>query len=508
MNGMLTRSSSEPSPAPPVKSSTNIGPEARPFPSWNRPGSEWVGYSPKPLRIFKSDGRSSRRHSPAVVIFLCLLTLLIIGLSVRVGVRAADNRSAFRRWQPQLLALSEGVDLSARFNYPNPPIMAVLLEPLAYLPPVLASLVWFYLKAAMAALAVYWTLKLVLPGQRLLRGYSVIAIILLACKPILDDLSHGNVNILILFLVVGTLIAYSARRDWLAGITLSLAIACKITPALFLVYFAWRRSWKTLAGCALGLAIFLWPGVLPSARLGWQENQQQLLSWHRVMVMPYLTEGKVTTEHLNQSLPGLVARLATRSPSFVAWQGDHEVAMRYDNWLDLSRIEAALIVKICMAFFLLLMMRLCSGTERPGSAQLVGEFALISLGMLLFSERTWKHHAVTLLLPMAFVVPLLTRNDLPRKSRQLLITLLTLTMALLIIPGLGGGKDRFEIGANPDLPKMFQVYGAYTGAFLLLLASTALGLFHLRRGKILASIPGGKRSPAPRQGEMNLRPAA
>ena len=33
--------------------------------------------------------------------------------------------------------------------------------------------------------------------------------------------------------------------------------------------------------------------------------------------------------------------------------------------------------------------------------RLPAEFSVIFLGMLLFSERTWKHHAVTLLLPWA-----------------------------------------------------------------------------------------------------------
>ena len=33
-----------------------------------------------------------------------------------------------------------------------------------------------------------------------------------------------------------------------AGCVLGLAIACKVTPALFVPYLAWKRSWKALAG--------------------------------------------------------------------------------------------------------------------------------------------------------------------------------------------------------------------------------------------------------------------
>src|SRR5947209_14700373 len=44
-------------------------------------------------------------------------------------------------------------------------------------------------------------------------------------------------------------------------------------------------------------------------------SQQQLRSWYGVMVHPFLVEGKVWSEHSNQSLTGVVYRLGTHSPS-------------------------------------------------------------------------------------------------------------------------------------------------------------------------------------------------
>src|SRR5262245_39147871 len=88
--------------------------------------------------------------------FVAALLLLFAALSVRYSLKVLDNRSAFRRWQPQLLELQSGTDISQRFNYPNPPVMAVLLEPLAKLPPLAGALLWFYLKVGMALLALKW----------------------------------------------------------------------------------------------------------------------------------------------------------------------------------------------------------------------------------------------------------------------------------------------------------------------------------------------------------------
>jgi hypothetical protein len=401
--------------------------------------------------------------------FLAALVLLVVLLSVRTLLRVADDRSAFRRWQPQLQQLQNGSDLSAEFNYPNPPMMAVLLEPFALLPPLAGALAWFYAKAAMAGLSLFWVIRLVDSDGRRFPGWAWMLVVVCGLKPILDDLAHGNVNLLVLFLVVAALTAYRRERDLLAGVVLALAIACKVTPALFVPYFLWKRSWRVLAGCAAGVLLFLWPGVVPGLRLGFAENLKQTDSWYRVMVRPYLVEGKVTSENLNQSLPGLVARMATHSPSFVGWEGNDEVPLRYDNFLDLSPAAAKLLVQGCMVAFGLLVIWCCVTPTAPRTGwRLPAEFALVTLGMLLFSERTWKHHAVTLVLPFAVVVYVMARGKLERRWHVGLGLVLAATLALMLVPGLGGGKDRFASGRSPELAKLAQVYGAYTWAFVLL----------------------------------------
>src|SRR5262249_7651194 len=138
--------------------------------------------------------------------------------------------------------------------------------------------------------------------------------VLLSLRPIMSDLVHGNVNLFILFLVIGAVFAYHRRRPFVSGVIVGLAIACKVTPALLVPYFLWKRQWKALAGCAFGLGVFLF--VVPSLFLGWDKNNAFLFAWTKQMILPYLVGGIVTSEHNNQSLPGLVHRLLTHSPSF------------------------------------------------------------------------------------------------------------------------------------------------------------------------------------------------
>ncbi len=397
--------------------------------------------------------------------FLAAMLLLFVGVSVHYSVKAVHNRSAFVRWQNQLLAMDEGVDISKRFNYPNPPVMAVLLLPLASLPPLAGALTWFYLKAAMTVLAIGWVFRLVEESGRPFPPAGQALAVLLSLRPILGDLEHGNVNLFILFLVVAALTAFRARRDLLGGTLLALAISCKVTPALFVPYLVWKRAWRALAGVAAGLLLFLWPGVVPSLRLGFAENQRQLVSWYEEMARPYLVEGKVTSEHPNQSLPGLVARLATASPSFSTYVNDVYTPTEFDNVLSLDPSRARWLVRGCTALFALAVVATCRTPFGPRHGwRLAAEYSLVVLGMLLFSERTWKHHSVTLLLPFAVLCYYLTACRPRPAVARAVGAVLALTALLMALTSTVFDKD---------FAKQAQVYGAYTLSFVLLAATLA-----------------------------------
>jgi alpha-1,2-mannosyltransferase len=414
------------------------------------------------------------------------LVLLFVVLGIPYAIKAGHNGSAFQRWQPQISALGDGVDIAQRYNYPNPPIMALLLYPLARLPAageewglspkaasIAAALTWFYIKAALTLLAFRWVFRLVEDPARPFPLWAKWLTVLLALRPIMSDLQHGNVNLFILFLVVAALAAYQRQRDVLAGVVLGLAIACKVTPALFLPYFLWKRSWKTLIGSAAGLVLFLWPGFVPALLMGWERNEQHLVSWYYDMVHPFVIEGKVTSEHHNQSLPGLVARLATHSPSFSTYIDNQYTPTHYNNLLDLSPQQARWLVKGCMMLFALMVLGICRTPTMPRQGwRLSAEFSIILLGMLLFSERTWKHHCVTLLLPFAVLCYYLATAAPGKGLRAYLIGSLTVTMLLIAATS----NTAAEGAAHHDqlyqlFAKQAQVYGAFVAAYFVLLGA-------------------------------------
>src|SRR5262245_38556862 len=278
--------------------------------------------------------RITRRH----LLWALVLYFAIVCVFYILKVSQNDSRSAIQRWRNLLLQLGDGVDIFEKDAYPNPPIMALILRPVVTwpdafgLPPLAAGLAWFWLKVGMTLLCLRWVFRMIeTPGQPFpLWGQTLT--VLLSLRAITGDLQHGNVNLFILFLVIGGLYALYHERDFLAGLVLALAMACKVTPALFLPYLVWKRAWWALAGCAVGLLLFFWPGFVPALFLGWDKNVEYIGSWMNQMVRPFIVDGFVTSEHNNQSLPGVVYRLLTHSPSFVKYVNDVWTPDVYHNF--------------------------------------------------------------------------------------------------------------------------------------------------------------------------------
>ena len=410
-----------------------------------------------------------------VVILAVALTAVRYYFKAEKPSRTGDlTRTAFLRWRPQIEALQTHTNIYTAYQYPNPPIMALVLAPFVALPPLTGAMLWFAAKAVMAFWFVRWALNSM--GSRPPDIWTGLAV-LFAFHPILGDLSHGNVNIFIAFLVLASLALYVRRMDFAAGLTLALAIACKVTPALFLPYYVWKRSWRAVAGTLAGLG--LWLALVPGLALGWQYNAELLPSWFDTMVKPFVVEGKVTSEHANQSIPGLAFRLLTAEPSFLEYdEGDKPVASDYHNIASLTPEQAQGIVKGLMALFALAIVWLCRWpAHRPDVPRtgpfLMAEFALILLGMLLFSERTWKHHATTLIVPFVVLAWAAGTTELPERTRMVVKIALAMIGTLLVVPSL-----------LPEAPQdLALVYGAATGAYVLTAVAIVLILGSVRKAR-------------------------
>ena len=378
--------------------------------------------------------------------------------------KAAEDRSAFVRWRYQVIQLMEnGRNIYDREMYPNPPVMPISLYPLMVLPPLMGAVTFFLIKVGLAILSARMIARMARERGWPISWWCYFAIALMSLRPLLSDLHHGNVNILILFMVVLALDAWTQGKDWLAGAALGLAITCKVTPALFLPYFFYKRSWKMLIATGVAIGVFMF--VVPVVVLGPDLASQCLGSWWHRIISPYVSGGVVGDLEINQSMVGVVNRLMVLD----------ETPGRYGSTLKLNIVNwdprlVARILKVLSIGWVGVLFLLCrTRTDRRDDPRLLGEFSLVVLTMLFVSERSWKHHYVTLLLPIAYLTYRLFRPDIARRDKWLIGSALGLAMFLI-------GTTSSEIGgwfADGKGHKIAQFYGMYFWAGVVIYLATA-----------------------------------
>jgi hypothetical protein len=396
----------------------------------------------------------------------------VVAAACVYGLKAAESASAILRWRELIQSVAQGENVYNDWlkdgSFPYPPVAGLVLWPLTLLPPLAAGLTWFVLKVGMAAIAVRWSIRLAQGTEQHSSPAAIAVLLVLAGRPLLSDLGHGNINILILFLTTAGLIAFRSGRDWLAGGAIALAAAIKLTPILFLPYFAYKRQWRTVAWGLAGL-MFFWV-VVPTPIIGFQRNLWLLRAWYSSMAQPFLFEGKVETLQTNQSLPGIWLRLVTPSPGI---QFDTEAA-RAVNLVNLDGDVALWCLKgMTLGLLALLAVVARNQVTNRSDWRLAVEYAVVFILMLMISERSWKHHFVTMTLPFAAIVAHTTRTDCGPRMRTALR--LSLIAAFLLMASTSAEVAEFLVGENAH--KYAQAYGLYGASAVV--ALVALSAIHL-----------------------------
>lgn len=328
--------------------------------------------------------------------------------------------------------------------------------------PVAGSVAFAVLKLGCAAAAIAIALRLAFAG-RAVPALAAAAVVALTARVLASDVSHGNTNLVVLGALALALLAHERHMPALCGLFVALASVLKVTPLLFVLLFVVRRDRDALIGFASGLLLFAL--ALPGAVLGLGTNVALLGSWAEQMFLPYLEGRPVTllvSEHTNQSLFGLLARLATDAVAIEArgdvWPADVRVnllALGPDAFRWLHRGAA---LGLVAALALALRRR---ATEMDG----LRAFALVALAMVALSERSWKQHYVVLVLPIAYLVGVAWASR--GRTRTLALAALAVSACVHALSGEGLLGERAS--------DLVEAHGAFlVGAGVLALATAAL----------------------------------
>jgi alpha-1,2-mannosyltransferase len=182
------------------------------------------------------------------------------------------------------------------------PGFAIASEPLSYLPLKAFLALWSSLSPVVLLACAYVALGIATPWRGLTRAAlsPVLALGFLVFAPLRTSLYYGQVDCLILLLLLLACSAYCKRQEYRLGVWISLAILIKPFLAVVLLFLLYRRMFR-----AVGLATGIQVGALAvsAAVLG----PQQILDFVRVSL--YWSSEAIAASPQNQSLHGLLVRV-------------------------------------------------------------------------------------------------------------------------------------------------------------------------------------------------------
>ena len=142
-----------------------------------------------------------------------------------------------------------GIDRALVGFIPSTLTSALVVLPVSSLPPLKANRVWLVINLGLM-LSVAALLKRITG----LTWRRIAVLILLAVDPLRKNFLLGQVHVVVLCLLVLAAYLYFRDQPFLSGITLAIAAALKIYPALFLLFFLVKKEWRAISGLAIGLA--------------------------------------------------------------------------------------------------------------------------------------------------------------------------------------------------------------------------------------------------------------
>lgn len=303
--------------------------------------------------------------------------------------------------------------------YLYPPLLALLLTPLALLALPVAAYVWFLINAVSTSAAAWMSARLAcdnpLPRDANQRadelsapdvhsGFVVPLItagaLLVVARFVLDNFNLGQVNPVVAALVAAHTYLYSKGRNTASAIALAIAASFKLTPLVLIGYHVARRRWKFAAAC---LGLFLTITALSFLSLGRQAPDALGSFVNRTIRNE---QGFDLSYAGNQSLRGAVARLTPVSNDTID-QTESESSRR-------SSDTATLILSLALVAVAMIAARRAR-TELLAAAPFVCCIALLS-------PLSWKAHFVVLIFPIASLVVETARSR--GTQRAILITVL------------------------------------------------------------------------------------
>jgi alpha-1,2-mannosyltransferase len=300
-----------------------------------------------------------------------------------------------------------GTEIGLNLPFTYPPLAAIAFSPLALMGQHAAEIAVTLAGLAGLTVSAWIVLTRLQVPAGIGRGWlaaGIAAASAVMLEPVWSNFRLGQINIILMTLVIADCVP--RRTPWPRGLLVGLAIALKLTPGIFLLYFLLRRDLRAVLWAAGGFAGATAIGFLLAPRDSARYWSGTVAEADRVGSAALNT---------NQNIAGALARL------------------------DLGGLRSALWVAACL---LVVVLAVWAVRRVLAAGEPVLALACVALLGLLVSPVSWSHHWVWALpVLIATTVAAVRRRNVP-------LGVLTLAgAALMVWPPIGLLPEHREFGA-------------------------------------------------------------
>ena len=321
-----------------------------------------------------------------------------------------------------------------------PPFYGMLFQPFVEMSG-LTVLFWYRLVTivlAVLAMVIWWrTLR---PAWH----WGVPAVAMLGVfRPVADTIANGQIDVMLLLLLVICYWALYHQRDGLAGGVIAVATLFKIYPILLLGFFIIKGRWRAVVGFVIGMLVC---NGIAIAAMGWDMHRIYLFD-----VLPHI--GGTTSWVENQTISGFITR-----------------------WFDVpfdAHIFAlhgvSLVAQLCSLLVVVSVCVLTLRNEPTQSTRYALQYGLFVVLMVLAVPAAWMHYQTILSVVFLWLLYHLRTQQLSVRHAWLF----GLSYGLTAFGNQWSFNNRIDYGIITTLGVSYKFYG-----MVLLLVLIGWQLWH------------------------------
>ncbi|RJP33723.1 MAG: DUF2029 domain-containing protein [Candidatus Omnitrophota bacterium] len=289
---------------------------------------------------------------------------------------------------------------------PHPPTMGVLFLPLAMFPYPTAKTIWLVSQFGCLFLSIRMFDRA--GGKRSsIWRVGFITVILQAWYPVFIDVSNGQVNCMVLFLLTGCWLALRSRRSWTAGVLLGLSLLVKQIAWPVLILFLFK---KDLRACLATTLTIFFGYIIAGVMVGFGR------------LYSYFTTILPAIANLYQANPWNLSLWTLGKRMFEGTGVDPETGATFE--IVTQPFFPSVVMSTIVFYFIPILCLILAAALIWKFLDSDWSFALLLCCSIILNPLSWPHYFVLALFPLFLIIRRLRENRFPPFETNLSIIII------------------------------------------------------------------------------------